>query len=198
MGKWPYAPAAPSSPLCELARDASWERAGRAVLRADSPRNQRAAEDSKIKVAMPGRSTKTRRVVVMGGSPRVDLLDVILDRERADTQDGSDLEVALAEMNPAQDLLLSRAERVDALQRHAAALDRTPELRAHPCEVQERDHQFESDGNRSRPIGRRDAPRTPHRAGTPRPPSPGRSTGSPSNRPDSSSGGCCAVRTPGA
>ena len=54
----------------------------------------------------------------------MDLLDVILDRERADTQDGSDLEVALAEMNPAQDLLLSRAERVDALQRHAAALDR--------------------------------------------------------------------------
>src|SRR6266480_5217843 len=75
-----------------------------------------------------------------------DLLDVILDRERADTQDGSDLEVALAEMDPAQDLLLSRAERVDALQRRAALLERTPELRAHPCEVQERDHQFESRG----------------------------------------------------
>src|SRR2546421_4649818 len=90
MGRWPYAAAAPSLPLCELARDASWEGAARAVLPADSPRNQRAAEDSKIKVAtaqkllclqtllsrilpfaMPSRSTKTRRVVVMGGSPRV-------------------------------------------------------------------------------------------------------------------------------
>src|SRR5882724_1013187 len=90
MGKWPYAPAAPSLPPCELARAASWEGAGRAVLPADSPRNQSAAEDSKIKAAtvqkilcrqtllsgilpfaMPSSSTKTRRVVVMGGSPRL-------------------------------------------------------------------------------------------------------------------------------
>src|SRR5207249_159563 len=57
-----------------------------------------------------------------------------------------DLEVALAEMDPAQDLLFPRAERVDALRRSAAVLERTPELRAHPGEVQERDNQFEEKG----------------------------------------------------
>src|SRR5205807_799746 len=51
-----------------------------------------------------------------------DFLQVILHRGRADAEDGSDLEVALAEMDPAQDLLLARSERVDALRRRAALL----------------------------------------------------------------------------
>jgi len=75
-----------------------------------------------------------------------DLLDVIL------TVSG-----LIPRMVPISELLLprwiqrrisffSRAERVDALRRRAAVLERTPELRAHPREVQERDNQFEEKG----------------------------------------------------
>src|SRR5262249_24827880 len=41
-----------------------------------------------------------------------DLLHVVLHRERADLEDGADLVVALAEVDPAEDLLLARGERV--------------------------------------------------------------------------------------
>src|SRR5882757_11387794 len=68
-----------------------------------------------------------------------DLLHVILDRQRADTQDGSDLGVALAEMDPAQDLLFPRAERVDTLRADAVLLERTPERsEEHTSELQSR------------------------------------------------------------
>src|SRR5205807_888192 len=47
------------------------------------------------------------------------------------------------EMDPAQDLLLARSERVDALRRRAALLERAAELRTHPRKVQERGDQLE-------------------------------------------------------
>ena len=39
-----------------------------------------------------------------------DLLHVILHRQRTDAEDGADLEIALAEMDPSQDLLFARRE----------------------------------------------------------------------------------------
>src|SRR6267378_4857976 len=70
------------------------------------------------------------------------LLYVIFYRQRADLQDGSDLDVALAEVNPPQDFLLARSKKAGTAGMCAGAFCRPVDLGAHPCLVQERHDQF--------------------------------------------------------
>src|SRR5438094_3157292 len=67
-----------------------------------------------------------------------DLLHVVLHRERADLEDRADLEVALAEINPLQDVELAHREHAlpDRLLGGAAFGAPLLELRAHPRRVQ--------------------------------------------------------------
>src|SRR5262245_64539660 len=68
-----------------------------------------------------------------------DLLDVVLHRERADPENRADLDVALAEVNPAKDLLLPGSEQGRRPRRRAGAFRRgTAHLGSNPCQVQER------------------------------------------------------------
>src|SRR5256886_3275917 len=69
-------------------------------------------------------------------------LHVIFYRQRADLQDGADLDVALAEVNPFQYFLLARGKKARAAGMRASAFGRPVDLGAHPCLVQERDDQF--------------------------------------------------------
>src|SRR5687767_4266493 len=88
-----------------------------------------------------------------------DLLHVVLHRERADLQDGADLEVRLAEVDPLQDVQL--AHREDALPGElvaAAAVGAARlQLRAHQRGVQRRRHELREVGlaraGGSRPAG---------------------------------------------
>src|SRR6186997_553403 len=63
------------------------------------------------------------------------LLHVVLDRERADLEDHADLDVALAVVDPLQDLLLARGEETGLHRFHAGALERPGDLAAHPARV---------------------------------------------------------------
>src|SRR5438094_8182300 len=67
-----------------------------------------------------------------------DLLYVVLDGERADLEDRADLEVALAEVNPLQDVQLAHREDAAAGGLVGAALGALGELRTHPCRMQRR------------------------------------------------------------
>src|SRR5713226_587318 len=72
------------------------------------------------------------------------LLHVIFHRQRADLQDGSDLDVALAEMNPFQDFLLARGQKAGTRSLYGSALYRPVDLSAHPRLVQERHDQLDA------------------------------------------------------
>src|SRR6187549_520221 len=69
------------------------------------------------------------------------LLHVVLHGERADLEDHADLDVALAMVDPLQDLLLARGEEPGLYRFHAGALERPGDLAAHPARVQRRNHQ---------------------------------------------------------
>src|SRR4026208_2019370 len=70
-----------------------------------------------------------------------DLLHVVLHRERADLEDGADLEVRLAEVEPLEDVELAHREHAAAGGLVAAGVDALGELRAHPRRVQRRREQ---------------------------------------------------------
>src|SRR5690348_18398213 len=63
-----------------------------------------------------------------------DLLHVVLHRERADLEDRADLEVALAEIDPLQDVLLAHREHALVV-RLVRGAGRARHLRAHPGRV---------------------------------------------------------------
>src|SRR5581483_10989178 len=82
-----------------------------------------------------------------------DLLHVVLHRERADLEDGADLEVRLAEVDPLQDVLLARGEH--ALARGLVERARVPlRLRARPGGVHRGNDELRKAG-----LARRDAAR---------------------------------------
>src|SRR4051812_32404866 len=72
-----------------------------------------------------------------------DLLHVVLHRERADLEDRADLDVALAEVDPLQDLLLAHGEQAHAAVLGGRALDRAVDLGAQPGPVQEGNDQLD-------------------------------------------------------
>src|SRR6266850_6443615 len=72
------------------------------------------------------------------------LLHVIFYRQRADLQDGSDLDVALTEMNPFQDFLLARGQNAGTRRLYGSAPYRPVDLSAHPRLVQERHDQLDA------------------------------------------------------
>src|SRR6267142_4045393 len=73
------------------------------------------------------------------------LLHVIFYRQRADLQDGSDLDVALAEMNPFQDFLLARGQNAGTCRMYGGGTFYRPVyLGAYPRLVQERHDQLDA------------------------------------------------------
>src|SRR5688500_2019198 len=77
-----------------------------------------------------------------------DFLYVVLDGERADLEDRADLEVALAEVDPLQDVLLAHREHAlpDGLVAAVRAFGSPLQLRTHPCHVQRRREQLHEVG----------------------------------------------------
>src|SRR5262249_33624517 len=69
------------------------------------------------------------------------LLHVVLHGERADLQDHADLDVALAVVDPLQDLGLARREQPRLRRLVGAAVERPRDLGAYPCGMQVRDDQ---------------------------------------------------------
>src|SRR2546428_4700794 len=68
-------------------------------------------------------------------------LHMILHRQRADHQNGPDLDVALAHVNPPQDFLLSSGKKPGPRRTCTGAFSRPVDLGAHPRQMQERhDH----------------------------------------------------------
>src|SRR2546425_12552295 len=67
-----------------------------------------------------------------------DLLHVVLHGERADLEDGADLEVALSEIDPLEDVELAHGKHATAGSLVAGRLGALGELRAHPGGVQRR------------------------------------------------------------
>src|SRR6267143_2264743 len=72
-----------------------------------------------------------------------DLLHVILRRQRTDLQDHPDLDIALAAVDPLQDLPLPRGENARHRGLHSGALCVPVDLSADPGRVQERHQQFD-------------------------------------------------------
>src|SRR6267143_3954322 len=72
-----------------------------------------------------------------------DLLHVILRRQRTDLQDHSHLDIALAAVDPLQDLPLPRGENARHRGLHSGALCLPVDLSADPGRVQERHQQFD-------------------------------------------------------
>src|SRR5579864_5211156 len=73
-------------------------------------------------------------------------LYVVLHGQRADPEYRADLEVALAEVYPAQDLLLARGEKIRRVGCRLGLFGRTRQLRAHPGEMQEGSDELEHEG----------------------------------------------------
>src|SRR5258706_15113343 len=73
------------------------------------------------------------------------LLHVIFYRQRADLQDGSDLDVALAQMNPFQHFLLTRGQNAGTCRMHGGGTFCRPVyLSAYPRLLQERHDQLDA------------------------------------------------------
>src|SRR5579862_574732 len=73
-------------------------------------------------------------------------LYVVLHGQRADPEYRADLEVALAEVYPTQDLLLACGEKIRSVACRLGLFGCTCQLRAHPGEVQEGADELEHEG----------------------------------------------------